>query len=539
MKTTRPAAARTSARPAVPPPGPLASFLVACVVLAVYAWLAPPVAGDKDSSEFILVLARLGTPHPTGYPIYTLLGHLFVSALHAFGVGWARAGNVWSAVGGAAAMGLLHALAARLLAREGVAARAAGLLACLPVAAFALNPLVTMETTLAEVNAFHLAWVMGAMLVTLVVSEGFTRADAADGDARRIALAGFVAGLGLAHHATSVFVIAPLSLALVLQARAARRWTPALLFAGLAGVLPPLAADLWTAWRTFHPVEPHWQSLEPSWAAWWRHVSGAEYRIYLGHYAPSSVQQGAMATNLWPWFVPCAALALLWAVRARHSAGAVRIAWLVAIAATTAYARSYGVPDPSSYFLPPFLLAIATVPAALAGLASLRSIARPAAALAGLALLVQSVLWFRVGLQRREAYVVFEMRVHAMWRAIPFTEGFVLWPGDMIHRLHAYQWLDGEKPGLEAINPIELTHERPHAAFVRRHGFDPADRPRLEARLATSPPAGAHSFPEALGLAIVDEINAHTSQPVVLFRPEIPQLMLLDKPGADTTRARR
>ena len=81
MKTTRPAAARTSARaatrPAVPPPGPLASFLVACVVLAVYAWLAPPVAGDKDSSEFILVLARLGTPHPTGYPIYTLLGHLF------------------------------------------------------------------------------------------------------------------------------------------------------------------------------------------------------------------------------------------------------------------------------------------------------------------------------------------------------------------------------------------------------------------------------------------------------------------------------
>ena len=40
-------------------------------------------------------------------------------------------------------------------------------------------------------------------------------------------------------------------------------------------------------------------------------------------------------------------------------------------------------------------------------------------------------------------------------------------------------------------------------------------------------------------LAIVDEINAHTSQPVVLFRPEIPQLMLLDKPGADTTRARR
>ena len=82
-------------------PSPAAgwSWLVGAIVFAGYAVLTPSVAGDKDSSEFILVLARLGTPHPTGYPLYTLFGHVFVNAVHALGVGWDRAGNLWSAFG--------------------------------------------------------------------------------------------------------------------------------------------------------------------------------------------------------------------------------------------------------------------------------------------------------------------------------------------------------------------------------------------------------------------------------------------------------
>ena len=89
---------------------------VAAIAFAAYSLVVPGVSSDKDGSEFTLVLATLGLAHPTGYPIYTLVGHAFVALAHAIGVGWDRAANLWSALGGAVALGFMHALASRLLA---------------------------------------------------------------------------------------------------------------------------------------------------------------------------------------------------------------------------------------------------------------------------------------------------------------------------------------------------------------------------------------------------------------------------------------
>ena len=69
------------------------SMAVGFVALLVYIWLAPRVPGAGDSSEFMLVLAVDGVAHPPGYPLYTLLGHLFVVTAHALGAGWAFAAN--------------------------------------------------------------------------------------------------------------------------------------------------------------------------------------------------------------------------------------------------------------------------------------------------------------------------------------------------------------------------------------------------------------------------------------------------------------
>ena len=64
----------------------LESMAVALAALALYLLFAPPVSGLGDSSEIALVLATNGVAHPTGYPLYTLLGHCFVALLHMLGI---------------------------------------------------------------------------------------------------------------------------------------------------------------------------------------------------------------------------------------------------------------------------------------------------------------------------------------------------------------------------------------------------------------------------------------------------------------------
>jgi hypothetical protein len=143
---------------------------IGVVALLVYLRLAPTVPGPGDSGEFTLVLATNGVPHPTGYPLYTLFGHLFVVTLHALGASWAFAANAWSAAGGALAVGFMHALASAWISPGApMSGRARILIPLLPVSLFALNPLWTSEATLAEVHSWHLAWVLGAGLAFMMI----------------------------------------------------------------------------------------------------------------------------------------------------------------------------------------------------------------------------------------------------------------------------------------------------------------------------------------------------------------------------------
>jgi hypothetical protein len=55
----------------------LALFLIS---FEIYAATLARTVGFIDSGELAWASATLGIPHPTGYPLYTLLTYLFVSA---------------------------------------------------------------------------------------------------------------------------------------------------------------------------------------------------------------------------------------------------------------------------------------------------------------------------------------------------------------------------------------------------------------------------------------------------------------------------
>ena len=84
------------------------------------ATLAPTLLGG-DAGEFQFVPPLLGVAHPTGYPLYVLLGWVWTHLLPLGDVAWRM--NLFSAVTAAAAVGIFY-LAAITFLRQATTARA-------------------------------------------------------------------------------------------------------------------------------------------------------------------------------------------------------------------------------------------------------------------------------------------------------------------------------------------------------------------------------------------------------------------------------
>ena len=144
----------------------LAGLFAGLVAFAVYVWTAAPNVTLLDSGEFITAAQHFGVPHPTGYPLWTLLTWLFL-LLPLGNAAWEVA--VFSGFCAALAVGLTTALARsslRWLMGE-VLERWRGLatvvsVTCGLLLAFSFS--MWSQATIAEVYALH------ALMMVLVLS---------------------------------------------------------------------------------------------------------------------------------------------------------------------------------------------------------------------------------------------------------------------------------------------------------------------------------------------------------------------------------
>ena len=189
-----------------------------------------------DTPELITAAATLGVAHPPGYPLFTILGHLFT--LLPFGSIPFRV-NLLSVMCDSLAVGVVYLIAERL-ARSRTAAAIAAL-------TLAVNPTFWEWSLAAEV--FPLNNLLAAVLVLLLVvwHEEPERS-------RFLVAAFFVAGLALTNHQTIVLLGPAFCLVLWLR-RDHLRAKPSILLIGIVafavGMLPYLYI-LWAAAR--HPV---------------------------------------------------------------------------------------------------------------------------------------------------------------------------------------------------------------------------------------------------------------------------------------------
>src|SRR5688572_16061727 len=95
----------------------LVSILLCLLTLLVYAFTAGPgITLGEDSADFVNGVATLGIVHPPGYPLYTVLGHLFIQL--PLGEVAYRV-NVFSALWGSLCLGIMF-LNLRMLSIEPV-----------------------------------------------------------------------------------------------------------------------------------------------------------------------------------------------------------------------------------------------------------------------------------------------------------------------------------------------------------------------------------------------------------------------------------
>ena len=535
MRATRPTShATTRGTPAIAGrESVLGSMAVALVAFVVYAALCPPVSGMGDGSEFTLVLATNGVAHPTGYPLYTLFGHAFGTLLHAFGVSWPLATNLWSAVGAAIAVGFLFALASRLT-RTVVDADAATrfLAALIPVALFAFQPILLLDASAGEVNSWSAAWacLAGYTFVCLQGALESGAGGAPERDRRGALIWGLVCGAGLAHHLTSVMVFAPLTIALVATlARRHRAVMPLLLAAALAACVPVAGYGI-IAWRAWHPAVVQWPWLAPGLASVRDHITGEQYRQFIGYFAPAE-EQRALIDHIALPFLGVGLVALLAGLLRARDAGT-RAIWAALTTATVlvvAFTFRYGVPDPAPYFVPAMAFGAAAVAPALASLAAPRvggtALRLGVAALAVLALVVP---WVRAAATRQHEIDGFERLIRSMWSAVPPDTAIVFWPDDRYIRLLEYQILRGEKPALLVLCPDLLLEDQTRERMRQRFGVDPLEGHPIPSIAPGSPDADQRI--RRYFKQVIRSLNERIRPPVIMFDPSVPMVQQQRKP---------
>jgi hypothetical protein len=272
-----------------------------------FSTLAPTVL-EADGGEFQFVPWLPGIAHPTGYPLYILLGWLWTHLLPVGEVAWRM--NLLSAVLAAISVGLAYAVARQIVdqALPNTPFPARVIAGALSAATFAAGHTFWSQAVIAEVYALHTLFVAAILWLALSyvlasrrLEEKLPKTFRVWGDVRGKLLA-FMVGLSLTHHRTIVLLLPALVLFLLAGERSAipnlprseggvsrspsggRDWlayaaflvTPLLLYLYL-----PLIAPI-TPYATLRLSETQTLTLyDNSWRGFWEHVMGSVFSAEL------------------------------------------------------------------------------------------------------------------------------------------------------------------------------------------------------------------------------------------------------------------
>lgn len=302
---------------------------------------------NSDCGELAAAAYKLGVAHPTGYPLYTLLGHLFTYLPFPSEVAGRVA--VMSSVFGAATVYVVFQLTKSVTAftlktdpREWKTVIPA-LLASLT---YALSPVVWRESRIVEVYSLH------ALLMSLCI--WFLLRFEQTGQRRYVSLAAIPIALGFAHHmTTSIILFSTFFYILIKDVKFI--FSKYLLWGLLAGVGGALfylylpIADIYT--KGF----PWGATSDPK--MFWDHVTGQPYHYLLfGNWERTIKHFYETPTVFWSNFFLLTPMIFfgMFAIARKHKAWMLFNATYLILAMV--HLLSYNVRGYKAYYVAPFIV---------------------------------------------------------------------------------------------------------------------------------------------------------------------------------------
>ncbi len=336
------------------------AHLVGLAGLALYLVTLAPGVLPGDSGEFQFAAWLAGFVHPTGYPLYLMLGWLWSHLLPLGNPAWRM--NAFSAVWGAATLALVYLLAVSVLRQAWpmLGPRTRRILALVAPLTLGVGATYWSQSTAAEVYTLH-AFLTAGVLLGLVVWSGRPARSTGYGPLYWAAL---LFGLGMAHHRSIGLLVPGIALFLLEGRRRNETWRVRL--TGLARAMPllllPLLLYLYVPLRA--PAAPYFRLplsatetltlYDTSFAGFVTYVLGQTFSSQL-RTGPAALEQigPAAAMIARELTIPGLALALLGAAALRRSAARPLFALTaVSAAALLVFNLFYGIGDIKVFYIP-------------------------------------------------------------------------------------------------------------------------------------------------------------------------------------------
>jgi hypothetical protein len=243
------------------------AMLLFALCLGAYLRTLTPAVGTRDGYELQAISATLGFAHPTGYPLFPILGRLWIAIFPFGSIAWRI--NVLCALFAAGSIPLLYATAQRVLRARSFAVLSALLLAF-------------SQTLWAQASRPE-KYTLNALFVSAILYLAFGKVNPEQRlPYPHLRWLGFVYGLSLTHHRTMLMLAPALGLYII--------WRDPTLFkrpkewgAALAIALAPLLIYLYIPWRAAA------QNWTMTLSEFFQYISGSYY---------------SAAVRPWDWLSP-------------------------------------------------------------------------------------------------------------------------------------------------------------------------------------------------------------------------------------------